>query len=48
MCIRDSLTAKHNLQHDRQLMERILGEVVALENKGYQFEAAGLLSLIHI
>ncbi len=35
-----ALTAKHNLQHDRQLMERILGEVVALENKGYQFEAA--------
>lgn len=36
----EALTAKHNLQHDRQLMERILAEVVALENKGYQFEAA--------
>lgn len=34
------LTAKHNLQGDRRLMERILAEVVAMENKGYQFEAA--------
>ncbi len=36
----EALTAKHNLQGDRRLMERILAEVVAMENKGYQFEAA--------
>lgn len=36
----EALTAKHNLQHDRALMEQILGRVVALENAGYQFEAA--------
>jgi len=36
----EALTAKHNLQDDRRLMERILAEVVALENRGYQFEAA--------
>lgn len=36
----EALTAKHNLQGDRQLMERILGKVVSLENEGYQFEAA--------
>lgn len=35
-----ALTTKHNLQHDRDLMEKILGRVVALENVGYQFEAA--------
>jgi len=36
----EALTAKHNLQGDRGLMERILGQVVAMENAGYQFEAA--------
>jgi 2-isopropylmalate synthase len=36
----EALTAKHNLQHDRGLMERILAQVVAMENAGYQFEAA--------
>lgn len=36
----EALTAKHNLQGDRQLMERILAKVVSLENEGYQFEAA--------
>jgi 2-isopropylmalate synthase len=36
----EALTAKHNLQGDRQLMERILAQVVSLENEGYQFEAA--------
>lgn len=36
----EALTAKHNLQNDRGLMERILSRVVALENEGYQFEAA--------
>src|SRR5262249_12000710 len=35
-----ALTTKHNLQNDRQLMDRILSQVVALENQGYQFEAA--------
>lgn len=35
-----ALTTKHDLQHDRQLMDKILGEVVRLENLGYQFEAA--------
>lgn len=34
------LTSKHNLQNDRRLMDKILGEVVRLENDGYQFEAA--------
>ncbi len=28
------------LQHDRQLMDKILSQVVELENRGYQFEAA--------
>ena len=35
-----AMTSKHNIQHDRQLMKRILAEVVGLENRGYQFEAA--------
>jgi 2-isopropylmalate synthase len=35
-----ALTSKHNLQNDRQLMDRILAQVVKLENEGYQFEAA--------
>lgn len=35
-----ALTTKHNIQHDQELMQRILGEVVRLENRGYQFEAA--------
>jgi 2-isopropylmalate synthase len=35
-----ALTAKTNLQQDRELMERVLKEVVDLENRGYQFEAA--------
>src|SRR4051794_41670592 len=30
-----ALTTKYNLQHDQKLMERILGEVVRLENQGY-------------
>ncbi|MBL8830737.1 MAG: citramalate synthase [Planctomycetaceae bacterium] len=34
------LTSKHNLQNDRKLMDKILAEVVRLENDGYQFEAA--------
>lgn len=35
-----ALTSKHRLQDDRELMDRILARVVALENQGYQFEAA--------
>ncbi len=35
-----ALTAKHHLQGDRELMDRILGQVVQMENAGYQFEAA--------
>lgn len=34
------LAAKLNLEQDRPLMERVLAEVVALENRGFQFEAA--------
>ena len=33
-------TAIHN-ERTRELMDKILAEVVALENAGYQFEAAG-------
>ncbi|MEX0867107.1 MAG: citramalate synthase [Pirellulales bacterium] len=35
-----ALTGKHKLSEDRELMDRILSEVVRLENEGYQFEAA--------
>jgi 2-isopropylmalate synthase len=35
-----ALTSKNNLQADKQLMERVLQQVVELENRGYQFEAA--------
>jgi 2-isopropylmalate synthase len=35
-----AMTVKHNLRQDRELMDRILAEVVRLENRGYQFEAA--------
>ena len=35
-----AMTTKHNIQHDRELMDKILNRVVALENNGYQFEAA--------
>ncbi len=36
-----AMTSKHDLVNDRELMDRILGEVVRLENCGYQFESAG-------
>ncbi|WP_164101419.1 citramalate synthase [Candidatus Laterigemmans baculatus] len=36
-----ALTEKHNVQADRELTDRILAEVVRLENQGYQFESAG-------
>lgn len=35
-----ALTTKANLQHDTALMELVLQQVVGLENRGYQFEAA--------
>ena len=35
-----ALATKHNLAHDRELMDRVLREIVELENRGYQFEAA--------
>jgi len=35
-----AMTTKHDIQHDRELMDKILARVVELENRGYQFEAA--------
>ncbi len=35
-----ALATKMNLQDDKQLMDRVLKQVVDLENQGYQFEAA--------
>jgi 2-isopropylmalate synthase len=35
-----ALATKLNLQNDKALMDRVLGQVVDLENRGYQFEAA--------
>lgn len=35
-----ALTTRHNIQHDRALMDKILSTVVNMENNGYQFEAA--------
>lgn len=35
-----ALTTKYSIQNDRALMDKILAEVVALEHRGYQFEAA--------
>src|SRR4051812_4701450 len=35
-----ALAIKRNLQHDSELSERVLKEVVEFENRGYQFEAA--------
>ena len=34
------LATKHNIDHDGELMDRILACVVSMENAGYQFEAA--------
>ncbi len=36
-----AMTTKHNIEEDKQLMDRILREVVDKENAGYQYEAAG-------
>ena len=35
-----AMATKHNLENDKELMNRILKQVVDLENRGYQFEAA--------
>jgi 2-isopropylmalate synthase len=35
-----ALTADHQLPNDRAVLDKILAEVVAMENQGYQFEAA--------
>ncbi|MHB1036520.1 MAG: citramalate synthase [Pirellulales bacterium] len=35
-----ALTNRHHVEHDRKLMDKILAKVVAMENVGYQFEAA--------
>ncbi len=35
-----ALATKRNLQEDKKLMNQILAQVVDLENRGYQFEAA--------
>ena len=35
-----ALTSKANLQNDSALMEQVLKQVVEMENRGYQFEAA--------
>jgi 2-isopropylmalate synthase len=35
-----ALATKHNLAHDKELMDRVLREIVDMENRGYQFEAA--------
>jgi 2-isopropylmalate synthase len=36
-----AMTSKHDLVNNRELMDKILAEVVSLENRGYQFESAG-------
>ncbi len=36
-----AVASKHNVEDDKELMDKILAEVVRLENQGYQFESAG-------
>ena len=36
-----AIATKHNIQDNQDLMDKILKEVVRLENQGYQFENAG-------
>ncbi len=36
-----ALATQHHIEQDRELMDKILAEVVRLENCGYQFENAG-------
>jgi 2-isopropylmalate synthase len=35
-----AMATKHNLSHDKELMDRVLRQIVELENRGFQFEAA--------
>jgi len=35
-----ALTTKFNLENDKEMMDKILAQVVLMENQGYQFEAA--------
>jgi 2-isopropylmalate synthase len=35
-----ALATKHNLSQDKDLMDRVLRQIVEMENRGYQFEAA--------
>jgi 2-isopropylmalate synthase len=35
-----ALANKHHLSQDKELMDRVLRQIVELENRGYQFEAA--------
>lgn len=35
-----AMTSKHKIDQNRDTMDKILGQVVVLENQGYQFEAA--------
>jgi len=35
-----AMTSRHNVQHDKKLMDKILARVVSMEHAGYQFEAA--------
>lgn len=35
-----AMATKHNIDDDKELMNKILAEVVRLENEGYQFESA--------
>ena len=35
-----ALATKHDLEHDKALMDKLLHQVVEMENRGYQFEAA--------
>jgi len=35
-----ALTTRHNIEQETELMDKILAQVVDLENQGYQFEAA--------
>ena len=36
-----AMATRHNVEDDREMMDKILAEVVRLENQGYQFENAG-------
>jgi 2-isopropylmalate synthase len=36
-----AVATKHSIEDDRQIQDKILAEVVRLENKGFQFENAG-------